>query len=344
MNNAPNNHQGLTHTKIRPSDAAVLFTGVTDTGEYGYGLDIIPDKTLAMGAVILHVLSRGQGDGDGKNIKKGLGGFANLAEAEAKIAGYAAEIEANGIDHMPEYNGRDQERISRRSKEPKLLIFGSTHFDHRGYTLHQICEINRFFNKHDAMVKVKDIMVDKQIRSKRAGLLALVMREYEGSAPCLTSDPIVQRPARAFSSTRTSRRPHHRRHPAAAPGAEARHGATSRQRRAEPQPGHERCGRPDRGQRRGEGPARPDDARGAAGLRRHGRLRPAPRRGASWGRSPRPPERAGAPSLLRRGKGDTGRPPHQGPARAGGSATCATSPGSSRRSWGTWAPSRQGRL
>lgn len=162
MNNASNNHQELTHEENQAKRRGRIIYRNYGTGKYGYGLDIRQDPRDGR-CYITRRLSRGQGDGDGKNIKKGLGGFANLAEAEAKIAEYAAEIEANGIDHMPEYDGRDQRKISASLKEQTPYI---RQLRTEGYTLHQICEMTGF-STNTIYGKVKDIMVDKQIRSEK---------------------------------------------------------------------------------------------------------------------------------------------------------------------------------
>ncbi len=162
MNNRLDNLQELTHKENQEKRRGRIIYRSYGRGKYGYGLDIRQDKRDGR-CYITRRLSRGQGDGDLKSIKKGLGGFPSLAEAEAKIAEYVKEIEVNGIDHMPEYAGRDQRKIFARLKEelPRIRRLRT-----EGYTLHQICKMTGF-SPNTIHTKTKDIVVDKKVRSER---------------------------------------------------------------------------------------------------------------------------------------------------------------------------------
>jgi hypothetical protein len=156
MDNRPDNFQELTHKENQAKRRGRIVYRSYGTGKYGYGLHIIADKRDGR-FYITRQLSRGHGAGDGKNIKKGLGGFDTLEAAEAKVVEYAKEVEANGLDHMPAYGGRDQRQISRRLQAETMRIRS---LRSQGHTLEAIVNMTGFsFNT--VRKKVMDIKVDK---------------------------------------------------------------------------------------------------------------------------------------------------------------------------------------
>ena len=101
MDNRPLNLQEITETENHEKRRGRLVYRSYGTGKYGHGLHIYNDKRDNR-FYVTRQLSRGHGDGDLKNVKKSLGGFDTLKQAEAAVKQYTHEIEKYGPDHMPE--------------------------------------------------------------------------------------------------------------------------------------------------------------------------------------------------------------------------------------------------
>jgi hypothetical protein len=90
MDNQPDNLQELTHTENQKKRRGRVVYRSYGNGRYGPGMNIHRDKRDGR-YYVTHQASRGHGSGDLKNVKIGLGGFATLAEAEARVASFLAE-------------------------------------------------------------------------------------------------------------------------------------------------------------------------------------------------------------------------------------------------------------
>jgi DNA-binding NarL/FixJ family response regulator len=86
-------------------------------------------------------LSRGHGEGDLKNVRKQLGGFATLAEAEERIKHYVAEIEKHGPDHMP---GPDEKKESKHTIRLMAETSRIRALRKQGHTMREIAEKTGF--------------------------------------------------------------------------------------------------------------------------------------------------------------------------------------------------------
>ena len=118
MNNAP--RQELTEEQNAAKRRGRIVYRSYGSGKYPHGLSIYSDKRDGRHYVSRYV-SRGYGKGDLKSVKKGLAGYDTLKEAEAAIARFVAEIEANVPDHMPPAEKKQNRRTIRLQKmTPKI--------------------------------------------------------------------------------------------------------------------------------------------------------------------------------------------------------------------------------
>jgi len=93
------------------------------SGKYGFGLCIHHDKRDGRYYVNRH-LSRGHGNGELKTIRKGLGGFDTLEEAEDRVNDAIDQIKANGLDFIPVYEniGKKRESLFLQSQVEKMRV------------------------------------------------------------------------------------------------------------------------------------------------------------------------------------------------------------------------------
>ncbi len=157
QDNRPENLQELTQTESQKKRRGRMVYRSYGTGKYGYGLYVHHDKRDRRFYVSRN-LSRGYGKGDLKGIKKSLGGFDTLEEAEEKVKSCIEEIKANSLDHMPTYDGKKQKK---RSIELMVETKRLRTLRERGYSLAKISEITGIA-VGSLYKRVKDIEVDKR--------------------------------------------------------------------------------------------------------------------------------------------------------------------------------------
>jgi hypothetical protein len=100
MHNAPDNLQELTHIENQRKRRGRIVYRSYGKGKYGYGFNLHCDGRDGKWYVTRY-LSRGHGNGDLKNIKKGLGGYLSEKEAEKAINEFIEQIKIHGLDWMP---------------------------------------------------------------------------------------------------------------------------------------------------------------------------------------------------------------------------------------------------
>lgn len=158
MDNRPVNLQELTHKEYQAKRRGRLVYRNYGTGKYGCGLNILHDKRDNR-FYVRRYLSRGFGDGDLKTIKRGLGGFDTLAEAESKVKEYVAEIKAKGLQHLPDY-------VTTRGKRMTLELDASTEkmreLRLQGFTIAQVAQMTGF---PDGSVykRIRDLGIDNRL-------------------------------------------------------------------------------------------------------------------------------------------------------------------------------------
>jgi hypothetical protein len=130
--------------------------------KYGYGMYVYYDKRDDR-YYVTRYLSRGHGKGDLKTIKRGLGGFDTLAEAEAQIKIWVEKIKINGLDWMPESIGT---RLSKRSIMLRKMTNRIRRWRSEGKTLAEIKSLTGFSEGtlHKVVVDMRiDKRLDKQV-------------------------------------------------------------------------------------------------------------------------------------------------------------------------------------
>jgi hypothetical protein len=140
MDNRPVNLQELTIEENQKRRRGRIVYRTYGKGKYGYGMYIHADQRDGR-FYITRTLSRGHGVGDLKTVKKSLGGFDTLEEAERKVVLFVEEIRANDLSHMPEYNGPNQKKSS-----IKLMVETKRIRELRasGHTMQEIADITGF--------------------------------------------------------------------------------------------------------------------------------------------------------------------------------------------------------
>src|SRR5262249_55638556 len=115
MDNRPDNLCEITQVENQKKRRGRLVYRSYGTSKYGHGMTVNQDKRDGRWYV-RRQMSRGHGNGDLKNVRKELGGFDTLAEAEARIKHYIAEIEKHGPDHMPKPDPKKESKHTIRLK------------------------------------------------------------------------------------------------------------------------------------------------------------------------------------------------------------------------------------
>jgi hypothetical protein len=161
MNNRPLNLEETTQVENQKKRRGRLVYRSYGSGKYGYGMEIYSDKRDGRHYVRRN-LSRGHGKGELKTIKKGLGGFDTLEEAEAQVAIFVEQIKEHGLDYMPEKvtNNLPLKTIMLRKLTPRIRRWRIA-----GQTIQQIAD-RLDYSAATIYKVVKDIPVDK--RTKRA--------------------------------------------------------------------------------------------------------------------------------------------------------------------------------
>lgn len=158
MDNRPDNLQEITHTENQAKRRGRMVYRSYGSGKYGYGLHIYHDKRDDR-YFVSRYMSRGHGKGDGKSVKKSLGGFDTLKEAEAAVKRYIVEIEANGLDHVPAYDGP---REKRRSVEIMAQTQRIRRLRSKGHTFQEIADMTGF-----SMTTIYNKAKDVEVGSRR---------------------------------------------------------------------------------------------------------------------------------------------------------------------------------
>lgn len=127
--NRPENLQEITQNKNQEKRRGRLVYRSYGTGKYGYGINVHYDKRDGRYYVVRH-LSRGHGKGDLKGIRRGLGGFDTLEDAERQVAGVIEDIKQRGLDFLPQVEKNQPKatiELDKRSAELRQLrISGKT--------------------------------------------------------------------------------------------------------------------------------------------------------------------------------------------------------------------------
>ena len=105
MNNAPNNLQELTITENHRKRRGRTILRSYGSGKYGYGLYIYSDPRDGR-HYVTRTLSRGMHSKQCETVKKSLGGFNSIKEAERRVRECVIGIEKHGIDWMPPTVGK----------------------------------------------------------------------------------------------------------------------------------------------------------------------------------------------------------------------------------------------
>jgi hypothetical protein len=114
MDNRPENLQEVTQAENQKKRRGRVVYRSYGTSKYGHGIHVHHDMRDGRWYV-RRQLSRGHGDGDLKNVRKQLGGFATLAEAEERIKYSFYQVNSPPSQTGPGiYN---QAQISRRHED-----------------------------------------------------------------------------------------------------------------------------------------------------------------------------------------------------------------------------------
>jgi hypothetical protein len=84
LNNKLANLAEVTHTENQRRRRGRTVSHAYGTGKYGHGISVNMDKRDGR-FYVSRQMSRGHGNGDLKNVRVSLGGFATLAAAESKV-------------------------------------------------------------------------------------------------------------------------------------------------------------------------------------------------------------------------------------------------------------------
>jgi len=111
MDNRPSNLNELTHTENQRKRRGRLVNRNYGTGKYGYGFYIYKDKRYSKYS-ISRCLSRGHGSGELKTIKRGLGVFNSIEDAELMVKLYIRMVKRRGLDFLPSTPVRSKRKDS----------------------------------------------------------------------------------------------------------------------------------------------------------------------------------------------------------------------------------------
>jgi hypothetical protein len=151
MNNAPDNLQEMTMAQNHRKRRGRIVSRSYGSGKYGYGLYIYSDPRDGR-HYVTRTLSRGMHSKECQTVKKTLGGFNSLKDAERRVRECIAGIEKYGIYWMPPEIGKSapkflnsviEEMKAMREKGMSLQSIAD-HFD---------CSLTSVFNR------VKDVGV-----------------------------------------------------------------------------------------------------------------------------------------------------------------------------------------
>jgi hypothetical protein len=139
MDNCPSNLREVTHAENMEKRRGRSVNRNYGSGKYGFGLNVYSDRRDGR-HYVTRTLSRGH-HGQMKTIKKSVGGYATLAEAEERIKHYIAEIEKHGPDHMPAPDEKKESKhaIRLKAETPRIRSLRK-----RGHTMHEIAEMTGF--------------------------------------------------------------------------------------------------------------------------------------------------------------------------------------------------------
>jgi hypothetical protein len=129
-------------------------------GKYGYGINVDHDKRDDRYYIRRH-LSRGHGSGELKTIRKALGGFDTLQEAEAKVVEYIALIDKHGLDYVPPPPPKRQSKSSARLEFMTRRI---RRLRKEGKTIQELAKLTGFSESSIHNV-TKDLHVDNRLKS-----------------------------------------------------------------------------------------------------------------------------------------------------------------------------------
>lgn len=161
LDNRPENLQELTEENSHKKRRGRIVYRSYGTGKYGYGMYIHHDKRDDRFYVTRH-LSRGHGDGDLRTIRKSLGGFDTLAEAETKVAECIEEIKKYGLDHVPAAAAKKDKRMTKLldTVTPRLRDLRL-----KGHTIQEIADLTGMASG-SIYKRIRDIDVDCRITPK----------------------------------------------------------------------------------------------------------------------------------------------------------------------------------
>jgi hypothetical protein len=170
QDNRPENLQELTHAESQEKRRGRMVYRSYGTGKYGYGLYVHHDKRDNRYYITRH-LSRGHGKGDLKSIRRGLGGFDTIEEAEEAVRKNIDLIKSEGLDYLP------QSPTAEKKITKNLNTMTETFREMRrsGMTLQEIQDATGF--KSGVYNRIKDIGVDGRSRSRGEGNNAAKLTE-----------------------------------------------------------------------------------------------------------------------------------------------------------------------
>lgn len=160
QDNTPINLQELTEEDSQKKRRGRMVYRSYGTGKYGYGINISFDKRDGRYYVSRN-LSRGHGDGDLKSIRRSLGGFDSLDQAESKVKEYIVEIEEKGLAHLPNAPGKKGRKISAALAKATQKI---RYLRLKGRSIKEIAAITGF-SMASVYSRVRDLGVDKRTKS-----------------------------------------------------------------------------------------------------------------------------------------------------------------------------------
>jgi hypothetical protein len=158
MDNRPINLDEVTEEDNHKKRRGRLVYRSYGTGKYGYGIIIHHDRRDDRYYITRH-LSRGHGNGDLKAIRKSLGGFNTLEEAEAQVAIFIEQIKEHGLDYMPDSVGT---RLSWKSLHLRKMSPRICRWRAEGQTIQEIARKTDFSEATIHKV-VKDMGIDNRV-------------------------------------------------------------------------------------------------------------------------------------------------------------------------------------
>jgi hypothetical protein len=157
MDNRPENLREITQAENQEKRRGRMVYRSYGTGKYGYGIGIHSDKRDGR-HYITRTLSRGHHSNALKTVKRALGGYATLAEAEARVEQVIAEIEANGDAYVPDAKAPNKkaETNALDAAIPRLRELRK-----QGHTFQEIANMTGF-TVIAVYHRTKDVTVDRR--------------------------------------------------------------------------------------------------------------------------------------------------------------------------------------